>query len=79
MSKNAIVVDKILELKEEEHNYIYVHGNSETEELTFVVKGDTDLLSSALLQAMKEDNNLLDLLRTAVFLYEFDQRQHNLN
>jgi hypothetical protein len=79
MSKNAIVVDKLLELKEEEHNYLYIHGNSETEELTFVVKGDTDLLSSALLQAMKEDNNLLDLLRTAVFLYEFDQRQHNLN
>jgi hypothetical protein len=79
MNKNAIVVDKILELKEDEHNYLYIHGNSETEELTFVVKGDTDLLSSALLQAMKEDNNLLDLLRTAVFLYEFDQRQHNLN
>lgn len=79
MSKNAIVVDKLLELKEEEHNYLYIHGNSETEELTFVVKGDTDLLASALLQAMNEDKNLLELLRTAVFLYEFDQRQHNLN
>jgi len=79
MNKNAIVVDKLLELKEEEHNYLYIHGNTDTNELTFVVKGDTDLLSSALLQAMKEDKNLLELLRTVVFLYEFDQRQHNLN
>lgn len=79
MNKNANVVDKLLELKEDEHNYLYIHGNTSTNELTFIVKGDSDLLASALLQAMNEDKNLLELLRTAVFLYEFDQRQHNLN
>lgn len=79
MNKNTEVVDKLMQLKEEEHNYLYIHGNTNTDELTFVVKGDSDILASAIIQAMHEDKNLLDLLQTAIYAYNFEQMKHNLN
>lgn len=79
MNKSTEVVDKLMQLKEEEHNYLYIHGNTNTDELTFIVKGDSDILASAIIQAMHEDRNLLDLLKTAIYAYDFEQKGYKLN
>lgn len=79
MSKNTEVVDKLMQLKGEEDNYIYVHGNTNTDELTYVVKGDSDILASMVIQAMNEDPNFLDLIRTALYAYDYQHNGYKLN
>lgn len=79
MSKNTEVVDKLMQLKSEEENYIYVHGNTNTDELTYVVKGDSDILASMVIQAMHEDPNFLDLIRTALYAYDYQNNGYKLN
>lgn len=79
MSNNTEVVDKLMQLKGEEDNYLYIHGNTNTDELTFIVKGDSDILASMIIQAMHEDRNLLDLIQTAIYAYNYEQMKNNLN
>lgn len=79
MSNNTEVVDKLMQLKSEEDNYLYIHGNTNTDELTFIVKGDSDILASMIIQAMHEDRNLLDLIQTAIYAYNYEQMKNNLN
>lgn len=79
MSKNIDVVEKLMELKSSNDNYLYIHGDTGTEELTFIVRGDADILISALLQAFEEDKNILNIMREAVGSYDLSVNRTFLN
>jgi hypothetical protein len=58
-------------MKEDSQNYIYIHTDTSTEELTFVVKGDSEVVVDSLIQVFEDDKALLSIVRRALFLFEY--------
>lgn len=79
MSKNIDVVEKLIEMKSDNDNYIYLHGDTNSKELTFVVRGEADVLVSALLQTFEENKNILNIMREAVGMYDLSINRTFLN
>lgn len=79
MSENIEVVEKLMELKSSNNNYFYLHGDTDTSQLTFVVRGDADVLISVLLQAFEQDKNILNIVREAVGSYDLSVNRTFLN
>lgn len=70
MKKNTLVVEKLMEMEEESQNYIYIHTNTEDEEVTFVAKGNSEVLVDSLVQIFEDDKNMLNIIKQAVLLFE---------
>ncbi len=71
MNKQEQVIDSLTKLNGQEDNYVYIHGNADTSQLTYVIKGDADVLITMLLECMSSDENFEGLIRNALMIKEF--------
>jgi hypothetical protein len=79
MKENQIVIKTLVDMTEESQNYIYFHVDTDTNEISYIAKGDSEVLLNSLVQTFENDKNLYNLVKQAIFTYEYTGNSTLLN
>ena len=79
MSNIERAVEAVMTLNSEDDNTIFIHGNTNTSELSFVIKGNEEALRGMIIGALKSNPQARAIFEQAMHTLNLEKKNIMLN